>query len=194
MLIRSICLVIGVVFLAFVTCLQTEAWAQQSENSPAPMSTLRAATASPPVTASLEERIAAARSVRVMNSILDIELGSELDEAHEKLDKLCSPGTLPKEEGGDKDKKGHDAEEKSDEVGGEKGQLEHNPEAGEEQDEGLKVSKSPIKDHNSVVWDVLRPDQPLSLVVAIGSNGKADSIRLFVVRQRSSGTISYKGM
>ena len=236
MFIRWINPVIGMVTLASVACPQTDAWAQQSEGSPAPVSTLRAAAASPPVTAPLEERIAAARSVKVMTSILDIELGSALDEAHEKLDKLCSTGTPPKEEGGDDDKKGHDADEKSERVGGEKEQTEHKPDAGEEQEEGHKVlwqlagtdysavyitaddkeriesitgflrpekqlpfavigevSKAPVKGDDSVVWDVLRPGQPLFRVVARGSNGKAASIRLFVVRQKPGRTALFKG-
>src|SRR5438067_12448234 len=38
-----------------------------------------------------EERLAAARSVKVMTSILGLELGSTLEQAHAKLDKLIGP-------------------------------------------------------------------------------------------------------
>ena len=225
----------GLVILTFVPCAQNRARAQRDEGSPARVSTAPAATASPPVTAPLEERIAAARSVNVVTSILGIELGSALDEAHEKLDKLCAPGTPPREEGEDAGKKEHDADEKSEKAGDEKEQREHKPDAGEEQEEGHKVlwqpagtdysavyitaddkeridsitgflrpekqmpfdevgevSKAPVKDGNSVVWDVLRPDQPLFRVVARGSNGKASSIRLFVVRRKSGGSVPRK--
>ena len=50
-----------------------------------------------------------------------------------------------------------------------------------------ELSKAPVKDDRSVVWDVLRPDQPLFRVVASGDNGKAGSIRLFIVPRKSAG-------
>ena len=56
-----------------------------------------------------------------------------------------------------------------------------------------EVSKAPVRDDSSVVWDVLRPDQPLFRVVAKGSNGKASSLRLFVVRRKSGEPVPYKG-
>src|SRR5207248_1753957 len=45
-----------------------------------------------------EERLAAARSVKVMTSILGLELGSTLEQAHAKLDKLSDPRHPPKQE------------------------------------------------------------------------------------------------
>lgn len=219
--------VIGLVILASVPFGRTGVWAQQSDRSPLHAPTLPAEVASPPVTAPLEERISAARSVKVVTSILGIQLGSALDEAHEKLDKLSAPGTPPKEEGGEDEKKEHDADEKREKAGDEKEEQEDKPKVGEEQEEGHKVlwqlagtdysaiyitaddkeridsitgflrperqmpfnavgevSKAPAKDDNSVVWDVLRPDQPLFRVVAKGSNGKASSILIYVVRHK----------
>lgn len=87
-------------------------WAQQlRESLPATPAAAKAATAS------LEERIAAAQSVKVIDSILGVALGSELDEAHEKLDPLSAPGKPPKSEGGDKEEK---AREEKDADAGEK--------------------------------------------------------------------------
>ena len=228
--------VLGLVALASFPFAPIAMWAQQSASPLPRVSAARATTVSPPVTASLEERIAAARSAKVITSILGIELGSALDEAHEKLDKLSAPGTPPKEEGGDAEKKEHDTDEQSEKPREEKEPREHNPEVGEEREEGHKVlwqlagtdysavyvtaddreridsitgflrpekqtpfnaigeiSKAPVKDDSSVVWDVLRPDEPLFRVVAKGSNGKASSIRLFVVRRKSGGPTSSKG-
>ena len=45
-----------------------------------------------------EDRLASAQSVKVMISILDLELGSTLEQAHAKLDKLSDPAHPPKEE------------------------------------------------------------------------------------------------
>ena len=216
--------------------------AQQAASSPARISPSSAAPAAPPpATASLEERIAAARSVKVMTSILGIELGSDLDEAHEKLDRLCIPGTHPKEEGGKDEEK--EREEKAHHSGGEKEEAneesrraEQEPRLGEEKEEGYKVlwrladpdysaifitaddkehinsitgilrpdkqmlfdhigevSKAPLKDNDSVVWDVLRPGHPLFRVVARGADGKAGTIRLFVVHGKTGGVVRYNG-
>ncbi len=236
MAIRWIHPVIGLAVLACVPFGQTGVWAQQGDSSAVRVPVLPAGTALPPVTAPLEERISAARSVKVVTSILGIELGSALDEAHEKLDKLSAPGIPPKEEGGDDEKKEHDADEKKEKAGEEKEERDRKPNVGEEREEGHKVlwqlagtdysavyitaddkervdsitgflrpekqmpfdvvgevSKAPVKDDNSVVWDVLRPDQPLFRVVAKGSNGKASSLRLFVIRRKSGELVPYKG-
>ena len=54
-----------------------------------------------------------------------------------------------------------------------------------------EVAKAPVKDDSSVVWDVLRPGQPLFRVVAKGSNGKVSSIRLFVVQHKGVPVVHY---
>ena len=221
--------IVGLFVFSAALFVRADLSAQESGGSPVPALSSSADKGNPVVTASLEERIAAARSVKVMTSLLGIELGSDLDEAHEKLDKLCSPSTPPKEEGEEADKK--EREEKG------KDAEQHEPQAtqpkpGQEQEEGHKVlwqlagtdysalyvtadnqehidsitgflrpekqipfaaigevSKAPAKDDRTVVWDVLRPDQPLFRVVASGSNGKASSIRLFLVQRKSAGVI-----
>ena len=180
--------------------------------------------------------MAAARSVEVVTSLVGIELGSDLDEAHEKLDKLCAPGTQPKEEGEEAGEKEHAADAKKAGDAGEHETQPARPKAGEEQEEGHKVlwqlagtdyralyvtaddkehidsitgflrperqmpfttvgevSKAPVKDDHSVVWDVLRPGQPLFRVVASGSDGKASSIRLFVVQRKSGSAAGRAG-
>src|SRR4051812_16005922 len=53
--------------------------------------------------APLELRLANAKSVKVQTSILGLELGSTLEEAHAKLDKLKDPAQAPKEEKHDSD-------------------------------------------------------------------------------------------
>lgn len=216
---------VGLVIAATIPFAPIGAWAQQSEGSPARVSPSPAATSAPLVTAPLEERISAARSVKVLTSILGIELGSALDEAHEKLDKLSASGTPPKEEG-------EDADEEKEKGGGEKEPRERDHKLGEEQEEGHKVlwqlagtdysavyvtadekehidsitgflrpekrmpfdavgevSKAPAKDDSSVVWDVLRPGQPLFRVVAKGPNGKASSIMIFVVPHKAAPVV-----
>jgi hypothetical protein len=45
-----------------------------------------------------EDRLAAAEPVKVTISILGLELGSTLEQAHAQLDKVSDPGHRPKEE------------------------------------------------------------------------------------------------
>ncbi len=190
------------------------------------------------VTASLEERVAAARSVKVMDSILGIKLGSELDEAHEKLDPLCAPGILPKTEGGGEE------EERRDEKAGKTDDkmlittgscvaMEPKVKPAADEEEGRKVlwqlggtdylavyvtaddkerltsitgilrpgkevpfdqvgevAKAPVHDSHAAVWDVLRLGQPLCRVLAKGAEGKAGTIMLSVIGQKSPANVS----
>ena len=107
----------------------------QQTREPLPTAPVEASSApARAATAPLEERIAAACSVKVMDSILGIELGSELDEAHEKLDPLSAPGTPPKEEGGE-DEKTRDREEKG--AVGTKPDMKGKP--GADESEGHKI-------------------------------------------------------
>lgn len=50
-----------------------------------------------------------AKSVQVISSILDLELGSDLEAAHKKLDPLSAPDKPPKE---DREKEGEGGERK----------------------------------------------------------------------------------
>lgn len=212
---------IGLIFTG--SCL----WAQQAREALAATPTVAQTTTAP-----LEERIAAAQSVKVIDSILGIALGSDLDEAHEKLDPLSAPGKPPKSEGGDKGEKG---QEEKDVDAGEKTPSGVTPDAhakaksDADENEGHKVlwqlaetdysavyitaddkecitsvtgilrpgkempfgqvgevAKAPVHDSRAVVWDVLRPNQPLWRVLAKGADGKASTLTLFVAGRKSS--------
>src|SRR6266481_8154983 len=92
-------LILAVIGLGSLALAQTETPSPYSpiafaSRSPAqPQSRLPAYSLAP-----YEQRLAAAQSVKVMTSILGIELGSTLEQAHAKLDELSDPRHPPKEE------------------------------------------------------------------------------------------------
>ncbi len=192
--------------LAMVFFVSAVALAPAEEKS---AKTTPAVSASPngPALAPFEQRLANAKSVKVMTSIRGLELGSTIEQAHARLDKLSDPAHPPKEEGGDKDK-------------GEEG--------GGEKEEGHKVlwqlaktdyafifvkaddkerityingtlrpgkeipfdkigdtKKAPLQDANTIAWDVLRPGHPLFRIVAKGADRKANAITIFIVSRPS---------
>jgi hypothetical protein len=141
-----------------------------------------------------EERLAAAQSVKVMTSVLGVELGSTLEQAHAKLDKLSDPKHPPKEEEEGSETKvlwqiaetdysaifmRADAEKRityftailrpGKEIPFEK--------IGE-------TKKAPVQEANVIAWDVVRSKRPLFRVVAEGSDKKAKTITIFVVKRR----------
>src|SRR6266566_7417286 len=141
-----------------------------------------------------EERIAAAQSVKVMTSILGLELGSTLEEAHAKLDKLSDPKHPPKEE----EEEGSETKvlwqiAKTDysaifmKADAEKrityliAILRPGKEIPFEKIGETK--KAPVQDANTIAWDVVRPNRPLFRVVANGTGRKANNITMFVVKR-----------
>ncbi len=140
-----------------------------------------------------EDRLASAQSVKVMISILDLELGSTLEQAHAKLDKLSDPAHPPKEEEEGPERKvlwqlaGTDYSAvfvRSDErkrVTYIDAFLRPGKEIPFEKIGETK--KAPLQDVNTIVWDVLRPKRPLFRVVAKGADRKANNIAIFVVKR-----------
>ena len=140
-----------------------------------------------------EDRLAAAQSVEVTISILGLELGSTLEQAHAKLDKLSDPAHPPKEEEEGPERKilwqlartDYSAVfVKSDEkkrITYINAFLRPGKEIPFEKIGDTK--KAPLQDVNTIVWDVLRPNRPLFRVVAKGSDRKANNITIFVVKR-----------
>ena len=46
-----------------------------------------------------------------------------------------------------------------------------------------QLEKAPVSSHRVVAWDVVRPNRPLIRVVARGSERKANSITMFIVKR-----------
>src|SRR4029077_251014 len=140
-----------------------------------------------------EDRLAAAESVEGTISILGLELGSTLEQAHAKLDKLSDPAHPPKEEEEGPERKilwqlartDYSAVfVKSDEkkrITYINGFLRPGKEIPFEKIGDTK--KAPVQDVNTIVWDVLRPNRPLFRVVAKGTDRKASNITIFVVKR-----------
>ena len=140
-----------------------------------------------------EDRVAAAQSVKVTISILGLELGSTLEQAHAKLDKLSDPAHPPKEEAEGSERKvlwqlaGTDYSAvfvKSDEkkrIIYINAFLRPGKEIPFEKIGDAK--KAPLQDVNTIAWDVLRPKRPLFRVVAKGADCKANNIAIFVVKR-----------
>lgn len=139
-----------------------------------------------------EQRLAAAQSVKVMTSILGLELGSTLKQAHAKLDKLSDKKHPPKEETQGSEGK----------VLWQMANTDYSAIFVKTDDEKItyinaivrpgkeipfdkigEAQKAPAQDANTIAWDVLRPNRPLFRVVANGANRKASSLTLFFVKQ-----------
>jgi hypothetical protein len=140
-----------------------------------------------------EDRLAAAQSVKVTISILGLELGSTLEQAHAKLDKLSDPAHPSKEEEEGPERKilwqlartDYSAVfVKSDE----KGRITYinaflRPGKDIPFEEIGDTKKAPLQDVNTIAWDVLRPKRPLFRVVAKGADRKANNITIFLVKR-----------
>jgi hypothetical protein len=169
--------------------------------TPSPASSVPSASPSPALPESprpayslapYEERLAAAQSVKVMTSILGLELGSTLKQAHARLDKLSDPKHPPKEEEEGSERKVLWQLAKSEysavfvKADAEKKITYINAflRPGKEIPFGKigETKKAPVQDAQTVAWDVLRPNHPLFRVVASGANERASSITMFIVK------------
>jgi hypothetical protein len=148
--------------------------------------------------APFNERLAAAKSVKVQTNVFGIELDSPLEMAHAKLDSLGDPAKPPmeaKKDAGD-DEEGHKVVwqlAKSDfssiyvKADREKrityimGSLRNGKEL--PFDKIGELNKAPVLSNSTVAWDVVRPGRPLIRVIARGANRKAESITLFIVKR-----------
>lgn len=148
--------------------------------------------------ASLKERRATAKSVKVMTGVLGVELGSSLEKAHAKLDKLNDSARPRKEdkeaEGGEKEYKILWQLEKTDyssiyvKADDEKRvqSITAFVRPGREIpfDKIGEAKKAPVRSETTIAWDVIRPKRAPMRVVASGKNSKANVIKLFVVERR----------
>lgn len=173
---------------------------QSSKRPPSKSSSLVKAAASASegsaaALAQVEVRLQNACSVKVLTSILGIELGSSLAAAYEKLDKLSDPSFPPKEENDEGDKDRGEGERK---VLWRFGETDYSALFVKSDDEERitsitalvrpakaprfenigKLAKAPIRSDSEVAWDVIRPNRPLFRVVARGADKKADTITI----------------
>ena len=176
-------------------------WVKAETPSPSP-SLVRAET--PPPGSSFHDRLAAAKSVKVMTSIAGVELGMSLNRVRAALDKLRDPAQPVKEETAEpneRDKAEHKVLwqlAKTDFASvfvkaDEKKRLIYvagflRPGKEIPFDKIGEIKKAPIQDDRVVAWDVVRPEHPLLRVVARGAEHKASSITIFLVKRPESGS------
>jgi len=156
-------------------------------------------SASPSKLAPFKERLAAAQSVKVQTAILGIELDSTLESAHSKLDSLGQLSARPVDEVSETAKGSGDehkvlwqlaktdygsvfvrADEKE-RITYMAAYLGHGKEM--PFDKIGQLEKAPVLTDHVVAWDVVRPNRPLIRVVARGSERKANSITMFIVKR-----------
>jgi len=152
-----------------------------------------------PKLAPFEERLAAAESVKVQTVILGIELDSTLESAHSKLDSLGKPSATSLDEADEA--AGRTEEERK--VSWQLAKTDYGSvfvKADEKErityiaaslrpgkeipfDKIGQLEKAPVLTDRVVAWDVVRPNRPLIRVVARGSERKANSITMFIVKR-----------
>jgi hypothetical protein len=152
-----------------------------------------------PKLAPFKERLAAAQTVTVQTAILGIELDSTLESAHSKLDSLGQPSSRPLD-GADEAAGGTEDEHK---VSWQLAKTDYASvfvKADEKErityiagylrpgkempfDKIGQLEKAPVLTERVVAWDVVRPNRPLIRVVARGSERKANSITIFIVKR-----------
>jgi hypothetical protein len=146
-----------------------------------------------------KERLAVAQSVKVQTSILGIELDSTLESARSKLDSLGYTTAHPVDVGDEVAKRSKGEHKvlwqlaktdygsvfvKADE----KERITYIAaylRPGKEMpfDKIGQLEKAPVLTDRVVAWDVVRPNRPLIRVVARGSERKANSITMFIVKR-----------
>ncbi|MFL6501286.1 MAG: hypothetical protein ACJ8LL_11315 [Candidatus Udaeobacter sp.] len=152
-----------------------------------------------PKLASFKERLAAAQSVKVQTAILGIELDSTLESAHSRLDSLGQPSDRPlngTDEAGERNEGERKISWQLDKTdyasvfvkADEKNRITYMAgylRSGKEMpfDKIGQVEKAPVLSDRVVAWDVVRPNRPLIRVVARGSERKANSITMFIVKR-----------
>jgi hypothetical protein len=149
--------------------------------------------------APFKERLAAAQSVKVQTAILGIELDSTLKSAHRKLDLLSQLTARPFDEVSETAKGSEDEHKVSWQLAktdygsvfvraDEKERITYIAaylRPGKEMpfDKIGQLEKAPVITDRVVAWDVVRPKRPLIRVVARGSERKANSITMFIVKR-----------
>ena len=152
-----------------------------------------------PKLAPFKERLAAAQSVKVQTAILGIELDSTLESAHSKLDSLGKPSTPPLDGADEAAGRTEDEHKVSWQLAktdyasvfvkaDEKERITYivaylRPGKEMPFDKIGQLEKAPVLTDRVVAWDVVRPNRPLIRVVARGSERKANSITMFIVKR-----------
>jgi hypothetical protein len=162
-----------------------------------PSATVSPSLSAPSKLAPFKERLAAAQSVKVQMAIFGIELDSTLESAHSKLDSLGQFTARPEvseaaKESEDKHKVSWQLAKtdygsvfvKADE----KERITYiaaylRPGKEVPFDKIGQLEKAPVLTDRVVAWDVVRPNRPLIRVVARGSERKANSITMFIVKR-----------
>jgi len=171
--------------------------------TPSPSSSVAPAE-TPPAGSSFHDRLAAAKSIKVMTSIAGIELGMSLDRVRAELDKLRDPAQPIKEEAAEPNERDEGEHQVLWQLAGtdfasvfvkadEKERLIYvagflRPGKEIPFDKIGEIKKAPIQDDRVVAWDVVRPEHPLFRVVARGAEHRASSITIFLVKQPQSGS------
>ena len=168
-------------------------------NGDAPASAPSPSPSKPPKLAPFKERLGAARSVKVQTAILGIELDSTLESAHSKLDSLGQAMTRPVDDGDEVAKRSEGEHMASWQLAktdygsvfvkaDEKERITYivaylRPGKEMPFDKIGQLEKAPVLTDRVVAWDVVRPNRPLIRVVARGSERKANSITMFIVKR-----------
>jgi hypothetical protein len=152
-----------------------------------------------PKLAPFKDRLAAAQSVKVQTAILGIELDSTLESAHSKLDSLGQPSARPLD--GAEEAAGRTEDEHK--VSWQLAKTDYGSvfvKADEKErityiaaylrpgkempfDKIGQLEKAPVLTDRFVAWDVVKSNRPLIRVVARGSERKANSITMFIVKR-----------
>jgi hypothetical protein len=174
-------------------------WSNGDASASAPSTSASPSPSKRPKLAPFKQRLAAAQSVKVQTAILGIELDSTLESAHSKLDSLGQL-TLRPVEGADEAASQTEGEHKvswqlaKTDYGSvfvkadEKGRITYIAaylRRGKEMpfEKIGQVEKAPVLTDRVVAWDLVRPNRPLIRVVARGSERKANSITMFIVKR-----------
>ena len=174
-------------------------WLNDDTSAPAPSTTTSPLPSQPPKLAPFKERLAAAKSVKVQTAILGIELDSTLESAHLKLDSLGHAMASAVDEGGEVAKSSEGEHKVSWQLAktdygslfvkaDEKERITYiaaflRPGKEIPFDKIGQLEKAPVLTDRVVAWDVVRPNRPFIRVVARGSERKANSITMFIVKR-----------
>jgi hypothetical protein len=175
------------------------AWPNGEISASPPWSAASPSLSEPSKLAPFKERLAAAQSVKVQTEILGIELDSTLQSAHSKLDSLSQLTAGPIDEVSEAAKGSEDEHKVSWQLAktdygsvfvraDEKERITYVAaylRPGKEMpfDKIGELEKAPVLTDRVVAWDVVRPNRPLIRVVARGSERKANSITMFIVKR-----------
>ena len=151
-------------------------------SEPTPSSSASPSLSKPPKLAPFKERLGAARSVKVQTAILGIELDSTLESAHSKLDSLGQPSVRPLD-GAEEAARQTEGEHK---VSWQLAKTDYGSVFVKPIEKIGQLEKAPVLTDPVVAWDVVRPNRLLIRVVARGSERKANSITMFIVKRPRS--------